>query len=133
MARLQQSFKSQSGEYNFAQSGGVIGTFLMGVFLPENAIVYSFTANAIVAPNSGGAATISYGFIDNIAVVTNLVAYMVANAFGAFVVNVPVQGVNLFANPIKQVNPTEVVMAIGTANLTAGRLYFDIIYTEHDL
>lgn len=133
MSRLQASFKVQSGQYNFAASGGVVGTFQMGIFLPQNAIIQNFVVNAIVAPTSGGAATISFGFIDNIAVVTNLTAYMVANAFGAFALNTPVRGVDLFANPIKQLNPTQVVMAIGTANLTAGNLQFDIWYTEHDI
>lgn len=135
MSRLQSSWKVQSGEYNFASDpfSGAIGIVFLGVQLPPFAIVYGFWVNTLNVFASGGAATISFGFSDIIVPVINPAAYMVANAFGAFMVNTPLQGVNLEANPIKQQNSTELVMAIGTAPITAGRAYFDIWYQEHDL
>jgi hypothetical protein len=134
MSILQSSFKVQSGEYNFLSDpfAGATGVIDLGVFIPKNSIIYGFWVNALTAFTSAGAATISFGFEDQIAAVINPTAYMVANAFGAFAVNVPLAGVDLYANPIKQLNTTQVLMAIGGAAITGGRAYFDIWYQEHD-
>ena len=130
--RLQSHLQTQSGKYDFAFSGGAVGTFLLGTHLPKFSTILNFWVTSFVVPTSGGAATISFGSQDLIAPLTDVDGYMVANAFGAFLLQTPLQGVDMMANPIKQLNPTQVVMAIGGADLTAGELQYNILYIEQD-
>jgi hypothetical protein len=128
---IKTSPKKQAGLYDFLNSGGSVGVQDIGVHLPNFCWITGFWVTAYTPLGSGGVATISFGTITTdiavpVAVVNNL---MVANAFGAFGAQ-PLQGVDLNANPLRLLNSSDVIMAIGGADLTAGKLAFIIEYSE---
>lgn len=120
----------RAGEYDFAKDGGAAGAISTGVYVPGLAIVHRFQAKVITAPTSGGAATLSFGISGSVQ------ALMVTNAIAVFVINTVVPGVDLNANPL-MLSTTfgaapEILLTIGTAALTAGRIAFEVEYTEYD-
>lgn len=128
---VQTSFKSQAGIYNFAQSGGAVGVYNLGVHLPVRAQLLGFWVTALNLLTSAGLATISFGThtSDLLVPVNVLNNLMVVNPFGAFSAQ-PLQGVDLQATPLRLLNNVDVIMSIGTAALTGGQLEFIIQYQE---
>lgn len=124
MAKIVSSRKTLSGDYNFAVSGGLQGTFATGVFVPANAVINRFSCKTIASLASGGAAIVSFN--QGIAGVDLLTAI----GFGAFSIGTALQGVDFDANP--QIAASfEVVMTLTVADLTAGRIIFEIEFTEY--
>ncbi len=119
----------RAGEYDFAKDGGTAGAINTGIFIPALAIIKGFFVKVITAP-VGVNATLSFGYTGSVQ------ALMVTNGVAAFVINTVLQGVDLRANPFMASttfgNATEVLMTIGTANLTAGRIAFEVEFTEYD-
>lgn len=137
MSLLHTKVQFISGEYNFASdpNAGAVGNVNIGVHIPRFAMIWGFWANALVAPLSGGLATIAYSLntTDTNPPVSFPAALMPATAIAGFVLNTPVMGVDLYANPFKTANTMDVIMNIGAFALTAGRLQVWVAYTENDL
>lgn len=117
------SKKVKAASYNFALDTGAIATYNTGIFIPANATISRFEVKVITAPLSGGAATIQWDLGAN--------PLMVPTAFGAFVINTVVPGVDFNANPVVNVAGTQVTMGIAGAVLTAGFFIGTIEYYEY--
>lgn len=122
MSLLQLSRDSQACEYNFANSGGAIGTYRLGLFIDENNLVDTMYFQPLVALNSGGLAQISFGgilagsiFLPNI--------FVAPHAFG---------GPSFFIGPQFISQSLEVTMTITGAPLTAGRIMVIAEYFNTD-
>lgn len=119
-----------SGQYNFAQDGGAQGTITSSVFIPGVAVIERFVVKVLTAPVGAGA-SISFGITGN----TQFL--MVATGVAAFIVNTVIQGVDFNANPAMASatvgTAIPITMTITAADLTAGRLIYEVTYTEYDL
>lgn len=127
MSYIQTKKLNLAGEYNRLSDpgAGAIGNVLLGVYIPVKALITGFWVIPIVA-FVGAGATLSFGTRNQAGVITvnNL---KVATGIGAFVVRVPVAGVDLNAVPISFLNDTvQVTMTIAGAPITAGRVAFFI-------
>lgn len=129
MSRLTTQLISQAGQYNFADdpNAGAIGTTLLGVVIPRNAIVTYFAVKCITA--FVGAGTLSFGHQSN-TLPPSPAEFVVATPAVAFLPNVPVQGVNLLATPFFAADFLTITMTIGGAPITAGRIEFFTWYNE---
>ena len=111
-------------EYNFARDGGVIGAIPMGVFIPDEALIWFGVAFVTTGLTSGGAATIAVG--------TDLQApaLIAATAVAVWAINARIPGVDLPAAPVLIDNPApanrreELQVTIAGAALTAGVFRF---------
>jgi hypothetical protein len=130
MAFLVASKKTQVALYDFANdpSGGAVGTVDLLVYLPPNSVITRCAAITYTAPISGGAAIIGAA-IGNAMIAKPLV---VAQAIGAYVAGDAIEGVDFNANPLN-LPPTitlSIQMTIGVAPITAGKIAFEVDYTE---
>lgn len=119
----------RAGEYDFAKDAGVAGAFNSGVYIPALSVIKRFYVKVITAP-VGATATIAFG------ITGSTQALMVTNGVAAFVINTVVPGVDFNANPLMLSTTfgaaSQVLMTIGTANLTAGRIAFAVEFDEFD-
>jgi len=125
--KIVSSRKTLSGDYDFLVSGGVVGTFATGVFVPANAVINRFSCKTIKTFTSGGGGASTVAFNQGIGGANLLVAL----GFGAFTIGTALQGVDFDANPQEVAAPFEVVMTLGADILTAGRIIFEIEFTEY--
>lgn len=152
---LQRTIDTYCGMYDFAVTGGAIGSYDLQVPIPQNSVIINFFAVAIIAPLSAGAATISFDAIDNSVspVVVGVGGLMPARAKTAFPVRLAVWGMSggigefdaaySTLNTLTpygkilvtgQVQHTfSVGMSIGTAVLTAGKILFGCQCVTYDL
>jgi hypothetical protein len=118
MSILKVSRDAQVCQYDFNDQGGAIGVYGLGLFTDNNLLLDTMFLQPLVAFNSGGLATISFGcrFSNGFVVPANLVA---PTAFGGPFVFLGPQFISL---------SLEIVMVIGGAPLTAGRI---MVITEY--
>ena len=120
----------QAFNYNFAsdKTDGAIGTINTGVQLPVGAQIIDFTIFTIIGVTSGGAATLNFGTTTTAGLLTTAHPYGKA----AFVANTWVTN---FASSITNAlgfgvmdKTLNIIMTIGTAQLTAGNFNGYIYY-----
>lgn len=124
MAAITQSRKSISFVYDFAVNGGTVGTFNMGVFLPQNVIIYFGYAKVVTTLTSGGLATLAIGVGS---ATFSLVDHTAVSNFTAGAI---IPGIDLLAAPKTNYVTNELTFTIEVANLTAGKLVYYCQYAE---
>lgn len=113
--------------YNFAIDGGAVSTITPNgtVALPDNAVIIAATVNSTTAVTSSGAATVSIGTSAGSSATSILGATAKASLSADAVLN----GVPVFATPVKLTAAGNVTFTIGTAALTAGVIEVTLYYT----
>lgn len=125
--------------YDFSVLGGAVGNILLvddqgnPATLPQGAIVTNVSLHIVTAVTSGGAATLSLGSNIAAAVADLLGATAKATLVPTFLAGIPVGTVATWIGPVTAVNGSQLQVAVGTAALTAGKIYFMVEYTQSSL
>lgn len=124
---IQRTRDVYTGMYDFAVSGGAIGTIDLQIPVPANSLIIEFVIRTITVPLSGGAATISFDQVNtSVSPVVNTIgqfraATVLAGNFDA--VNLIKPGVQQgVATAIWITNSFSIGMSIAVAALTAGKI-----------
>jgi len=130
------------GQYDFTadSTAGAIGSIDLGVTIPDFSIISEFVIFAIIAPTSGGAATLSFDIVDNSVSpsVVTVGALRLAAVLGGFTKHTVVVGVDTSAPVAASYLSTPIVsavnigMSIAVAPLTAGNLLFYAVYRSFE-
>ena len=126
MARALSTTKQVSFLYDFAVDGGLVSTIQMGVFIPNNAIIYYGVAKVTTALTSGGAATIAVGYTGGTG---DLIAALAVASWSADAV---IEGVDLPGASVEATANRQLAVTIATAALTAGVFVYTVLYIELD-
>lgn len=134
MGLLKSTLESQICEYDFAQQGGAIGTYKLGLQLPQGCMLINLTSIVKTTFTSGGLATVSLGLITLSA---NPVSSSPTSLLGA----TAIAGMIAFAKFGGSVAPLpqyygvyfEITLSIAVADLTAGNLIVFANYYATDL
>ncbi len=112
--------------YSFAVDGGAVSTITPNgtVKLPANAVIVAATVNSTTAVTSGGAATVSIGTSAGSAADSILGATGKASLSANAILN----GVPVFATPVKLSAAGNITFTVGTAALTAGVIEVVVYY-----
>jgi len=113
--------------YNFAIDGGAISTITPNgtVALPANAIIVAATVNSTTAVTSAGAATVSIGTSAG----SSATSILAATAKTSLSANALINGVPVFATPVKMTATGNITFTVATAALTAGVIEATVYYT----
>lgn len=112
--------------FDFAVDGGATGAIqpVGSVNLPANAMIVGATVDVIAAVTSLGSATVAIG-TDAGSSATSILA---ATAKASLTLAALINGVPVFATPVKMSAPGNVIFTVGTAALTAGKIEVAIYY-----
>ena len=112
--------------YNFAVDGGAVSTITpkLNATLPANAIIYGATINSTTAVTSAGAATVAVGTSAG----SSTTSVLAATAKTSFTTNALLNGVPVFATPVKLTAAGQVTFTIAAAALTAGVIEATVFY-----
>lgn len=104
--------------YNFTIDGGAVSTITPNgtVNIPANAVIVAATINSTTAVTSAGAATVSVGTSAG----SSATSILGATAKASLSANAVLNGVPVFATPVKMTAAGNVTFTVGTAALTAG-------------
>jgi hypothetical protein len=132
---------NQGGQWDFAVSGGAIGTINLGVFIPKATTILMFQPQALELITGGVGATISFDLLQNgvaspvLSIGALLGATPIADFLGGLVAPpFPAQGQLLTGFVIFGVAPLalntemQITMSIGVSPLTAGKIKFNMNY-----
>lgn len=113
--------------YSFAVDGGAISTItpVSTVAIPANAIIVGATINSTTAVTSAGAATVAVGTSAG----SSTTSILAATAKTSLSLDALLNGVPVFATPVKLTAAGNVTFTIGTAALTAGIIEAFVYYT----
>lgn len=113
--------------YNFTTDGGAISTITpaLGASLPANAIIVGATINSPTAVTSAGAATVSVGTSAG----SSATSILAATSKASFTIDALLNGVPVFATPVKLTAAGNLTFTIATATLTAGVIEAFVYYT----
>lgn len=113
--------------YSFAVDGGVIGaiTPVSTASIPANAIMVGATINSTTAVTSAGSATVSVGTTAG----SSATAILAATGKASFTTDALLNGVPVFATPVKMSAAGNIDITVGTAALTAGIIEIFVYYT----
>jgi hypothetical protein len=120
-----------AAEWDFSQDGGAVGS--LDVFEAGSDIVIThFHSSVQTACTSGGSATLKVGTSgDDDAFMTTTQGAVASLTAGAVVLPLAIEGTpNTLSVPVKLASGSKVVMAIGTAAMTAGKVKFVIEYIK---
>lgn len=111
---------------DFTTDGGAISTIIpkKTVRLPANAVIVAATVNSTTAVTSAGAATVSIGTSAG----SSTTAILAATAKASLGANALINGVPVFATPVKLTAVGDVTFTVGTAALTAGVVEVNLYY-----
>lgn len=112
--------------YSFAVSGGVQGTITPtdSDTIPDNAIIVAVTINSTTAVTSAGAATVAIGTSAG----SSTTALKGATAKTSYSADALLNGVPVFATPIKMTAAGTITFTIADADLTAGVIEVFVLY-----
>jgi hypothetical protein len=112
--------------YNFATDGGAVSTITpaKNVLLPDNAVIVGATINSTTAVTSSGSATVAVGTSAGSSTTSILGATTKASLSADAVLN----GVPVFATPVKLTAKGYITLTVGTAALTAGVIEVIVYY-----
>jgi hypothetical protein len=112
--------------YNFAIDGGAISTITPNgtVALPDNAVIVAATINSTTAVTSAGAATVAVGTSAG----SSTTAILGATAKASLSADAVLNGVPVFATPVKLTAAGNITFTVGTAALTAGVIEAVVYY-----
>lgn len=113
-------------KYDFSVDGGAIGTITpsKNADIPDNAVIVGATINPTTAVTSGGAATVAVGTSAG----SSTTALLAATAKTALSLDALVNGVPVFATPIKLSASGKITLTVATAALTAGVIEVAVYY-----
>lgn len=113
--------------YSFAVDGGAIGaiTPVSTVIIPANAIIVGATINSTTAVTSAGSATVSVGTTAG----SSASSILAATAKASLSIDALINGVPVFATPVKMTAAGSINVTVGTAVLTAGLIEIFVYYT----
>jgi hypothetical protein len=127
MSKLNGTLITLNGLYDFAVDAGAVGTVTIGMYLPKFAVVRSFFTSTITTVTSGGSATIAFGYSGSTQ------AFQTTTAIASYTANTSLNGVDLMANPLVLTDFQSIIMTIGTAAITAGKIKMSISYVTFDI
>jgi hypothetical protein len=107
--------------YDFAEYGGAVGTIDLPLDLPDNAIIWDGVADVVVAPTSGGSATIAFGLNTT----TDIKGATAIASYTGLVTLIPV---GTAATAVKATAARSLTMTIGTAPLIGGLINIFVNY-----
>lgn len=113
--------------YSFAVDGGAISTItpVSTATIPANAILVGATINSTTAVTSAGSATVSVGTSAG----SSATSILAATAKASLSLDALINGVPVFATPVKMTAAGSITFTIGTAVLTAGLIEVFVYYT----
>lgn len=113
--------------YSFAVDGGAIGaiTPVSTAAIPANAIIVGATVNSTTAVTSLGAATVSVGTTAG----SSASSILAATAKASLSLDAILNGVPVFATPVKMTAAGNVNVTVAAAALTAGIIEVFVYYT----
>lgn len=113
--------------YSFAVDGGAIGaiTPVSTVVIPANAIIVGATINSTTAVTSAGSATLAVGTTAG----SSATSILAATAKASLSLDALINGVPVFATPVKMSAAGSIDVTVGTAVLTAGVVEIFVYYT----
>jgi len=134
---IQRTRDVYTGMYDFAVSGGAIGSLDLQIPVPANSLIIEFVVRTVTVAASGGAATISFDLINTSVspVVTTVGALRAAtviagNFDGANTIKAGIpQTVN---TAIWVTNPFSIGISIAVAALTAGKITVTLRAISYD-
>lgn len=130
MPQINSRLKVFTGLYDFAIDGGGIGTINLKVPIQGNSVIMSLVTKTLIAPLSGGAATLALG-VSNV----NTGGVMPAQAFNSvqFVLStIAISAVPTGLNGVPSLGGS-LQLTIAGAALTAGKILFTITVAEMDV
>lgn len=112
--------------YNFAVDGGAISTLTPknSTLLPANAVIVGATVNSTTAVTSAGAATVGIGTSAG----SSTTSILAATAKASLSANAILNGVPVFATPVKLTAAGQLNVTIAAAALTAGIIEVVVYY-----
>lgn len=112
--------------FNFTIDGGAISTITPNgtVSIPANAIIVAATVNSTTAVTSAGSATVSIGTSAG----SSATSILAATAKASLSANAVLNGVPVFATPVKMTAAGSITFTVGTAVLTAGVIEVEVFY-----
>lgn len=113
--------------YSFAADGGAVGaiTPVSTVTIPANAIIVGATINSTTAVTSAGSATLAVGTTAG----SSATSILAATAKASLSLDALINGVPVFATPVKMTAAGSINVTVGTAVLTAGIVEIFVYYT----
>lgn len=113
--------------YSFATDGGAVSTItpVLGATIPANAIIVGATVNSTTAVTSAGSATVSVGTSAG----SSTTSILAATGKASFTTDALLNGVPVFATPVKLTAAGAITLTVGTAALTAGIIEVFAYYT----
>lgn len=118
-SQIERDTRSYSFLFDSLVSGVAQGSYLMGVFVPENSVIVLGSANVKRSFSSGGASLISVGWSGDLA---NLIDN---EPFSNFLSDGVVEGVNLTSNMVNTTDESrELIITISNDDLTDGALVY---------
>lgn len=113
-------------KYDFAIDGGAVSTITPNgtVALPDNAVIVAATINSTTAVTSAGAATVAIGTSAG----SSTTSIIGATAKASLSADAVLNGVPVFATPVKLTAAGNVTFTVATAALTAGVIEATLYY-----
>lgn len=118
MSFVRSFLKCQSILYDFSKLGGAIGSYPAGIKLPNRAFIVTITAREFTALSDGGlGANFQIGWTGSLGAVTTINPPIV-------LATQRVQDVGIVSTGLS------ILFTISAAPIIAGKVVFDLIYTE---
>jgi hypothetical protein len=117
-------------KYDFSVDGGAVSTIAPANSdtIPDNAIMVGSTANSPTAVTSSGSATVAIGTSAG----SSATSILGATAKASLSIDAVLNGVPVFATPVKMTASGTITFTIGTAALTAGIVEAFVYYVVAD-
>lgn len=118
--------RTARAQYSFAADGGAVGliTPATNATIPDNAVIVACTINSTTAALSSGAATISIGTSAG----SGAASLLAATGKASFSLDALLNGVPVFATPVKLTAAGLITCTVGAVNLTAGVIEITCLY-----
>lgn len=113
-------------KYDFAVDGGAIGAITPAAtaVIPDNAVIVAATINPTTAVTSAGSATVAVGTTAG----SSASALLAATAKASLSLDALINGVPVFATPVKMTAAGSINVTVATAALTAGVIEITVFY-----
>lgn len=117
--------RTARAKYDFAVDGGVVGAITLATTatLPDNAVIVAATINSTTAV-VGTSSTLAVGTTAG----SSATSILAATAEASLSADALINGVPVFATPVKMTAAGNINVTVGTANLTAGVVEITLLY-----
>lgn len=128
---LKTNKEAQIGNYMFSVSGGAIGTYGTGIYLPNFMTIVGMNLQGGFLAGAGALVSVGYRTINEDPAFGDPIAFNTAQAAGTFNTTKGCNVVNAM-NPFGFDIPLEITVSISVAPLTAGFLVVFVDYFNRD-